>query len=181
MCYLECHKSRYLGLCSSYYSSTIYQSQLNAMPDYSQMTACCFDQYEIIGIHRSCRTTSTQWKNGRIDGRWPCIQKSVWWYEFPTSVNLSTLGIPSTDTCSSKYLGVTISKDLRWDDHINTITAKANRTLRRNMRGCKSSARTAAYQGLVRPTWNMPAQHGTHGTQETSNKSRKYKDGQSDL
>ena len=56
---------------------------------------------------------------------------------------------------SSKYLGVTISKDLRWDDHINTITAKANRTLgflRRNMRGCKSSARAAAYQGLVRPT-----------------------------
>jgi hypothetical protein len=56
---------------------------------------------------------------------------------------------------SSKYLGVTISKDRRWDDHINTITAKANRTLsfiRRNMRGCKSSARAAAYQGLVRPT-----------------------------
>jgi hypothetical protein len=41
---------------------------------------------------------------------------------------------------SSKYLGVTISKDLRWDDHINTITAKANRTLgflRRNMKGCR--------------------------------------------
>jgi hypothetical protein len=37
--------------------------KLNPMPDYSQMTACCFDQYEIIGIHRSCRTTSTQWKN----------------------------------------------------------------------------------------------------------------------
>ena len=56
---------------------------------------------------------------------------------------------------SSKYLGVTISKDLRWDDHINTITAKVNKTLgflRRNMRGCKSSARAAAYQGLVRPT-----------------------------
>jgi hypothetical protein len=27
----------------------------------------------------------------------------------------------------------------------------------------------------------MPAQHGTHGTKETSNKSRKYKDGQPDL
>ena len=51
----------------------------------------------------------------------------------------------------SKYLGATISKDLRWDDHINTITAKTNITLgflRRNMRGCKSSARAAAYQGV---------------------------------
>jgi hypothetical protein len=27
----------------------------------------------------------------------------------------------------------------------------------------------------------MPAQHGTRGTQETSNKSRKYKDGQPDF
>jgi hypothetical protein len=55
----------------------------------------------------------------------------------------------------SKYLEATISKDLRWDDHINTITAKTNITLgflRRNMRGCKSSARAAAYQELVRPT-----------------------------
>jgi hypothetical protein len=73
MCYLECHKARYWGLCSSYYLSTIYQSQLNPMSDCSQMTACCFDQYEIIGTHRCCRTTSTQWKNGRIDGRWPSI------------------------------------------------------------------------------------------------------------
>jgi hypothetical protein len=27
---------------------------------------------------------------------------------------------------SSKYLGVTINKNLRWDDHINNITARAN-------------------------------------------------------
>jgi hypothetical protein len=55
---------------------------------------------------------------------------------------------------SSKYLRDTISKDLRWDNHINTITSKANKTLgfiRRNMRGCRTSARAAAYQGLVRP------------------------------
>ena len=97
-----------LGLCSSYYLSTIYQSQLNPMPDCSQMTACCFDQYEIIGIDRISRTTSTHLKNGRIDDRWPSIQKSVWWYEFPTSVNLSTLGIPSTDTCSKKSTPVNI-------------------------------------------------------------------------
>jgi hypothetical protein len=27
---------------------------------------------------------------------------------------------------SSKYLGVTINKNLRWDDHINNITGSAN-------------------------------------------------------
>jgi hypothetical protein len=30
---------------------------------------------------------------------------------------------------SSKYLGVTISKDLIWNAHINKITNKANKTL----------------------------------------------------
>jgi hypothetical protein len=43
---------------------------------------------------------------------------------------------------SSKYLGVTINKNLRWDDHINNITARANRTLgflKGNLRGCKTS------------------------------------------
>jgi hypothetical protein len=51
-------------------------------------------------------------------------------------------------------LGVTISKDLRWDTHINRVTSKANKTLgfiRWNMRGCTTSARAAAYQGLVWP------------------------------
>lgn len=39
----------------------------------------------------------------------------------------------------SKYLGVTISKDLAWKTHINNITNKANKTLgyiRRNLHGC---------------------------------------------
>ena len=38
--------------------------------------------------------------------------------------------------------------------HINTVTAKANRTLgflRCNIRGCKTSARSRAYTTLVRP------------------------------
>jgi hypothetical protein len=38
---------------------------------------------------------------------------------------------------SSKYLGVTINKNLRWDDHINNITARANRTLGEILEGAK--------------------------------------------
>ena len=54
---------------------------------------------------------------------------------------------------SSKYLEMTTSKDLKCD--INTVTAKANHTLgflRRNMTGCKTSAKPRAYETLVRPT-----------------------------
>ena len=73
----------------------------------------------------------------------------------PITANYTIHGHSLDVVDSSKYLGVTISKDLRWDNHINNVTAKANKTLgfiRRNLRGCKTSARSAAYQGLVRPT-----------------------------
>ena len=42
---------------------------------------------------------------------------------------------------SSKYLGFTINKYLKWDEHITNISARANRTfgfLRRNLRGCRT-------------------------------------------
>ena len=40
------------------------------------------------------------------------------------------------DTDKSKYLGVTMQLDLKWDSHINSSTTKANKTLgflRRNI------------------------------------------------
>ena len=53
-----------------------------------------------------------------------------------------------------KYLGVTISHDLRWDKHINNITAKATKSLnflRRNVNINNSKIKGHAYQALVRP------------------------------
>ena len=49
---------------------------------------------------------------------------------------------------SIKYLGVTITSDLRWNTHVSNVCTKANRTLgflRRNLYSYK------AYKGLVRP------------------------------
>jgi hypothetical protein len=54
----------------------------------------------------------------------------------------------------SKYLGVNISDDLTWRDHIEKTASKANRTvgfLRRNMRDCSKRVRNAAYVSLARP------------------------------
>ena len=61
---------------------------------------------------------------------------------------------------TSKYLGVTISQDLRWNSHIDNVTTKANKSLgfiRRNMRGCKSSVKDVAYKAIVRPTLEYAA------------------------
>ena len=54
----------------------------------------------------------------------------------------------------SKYLGVHVSKDLSWNDHIQQTSAKASRSvgfLRRNLRGCPQDVKAQAYTTLVRP------------------------------
>ena len=55
---------------------------------------------------------------------------------------------------SIKYLGVTITNDLKWKTHIINISTEANRTLgflRKNMYSCPQDVREAAYKTLVRP------------------------------
>ena len=53
-----------------------------------------------------------------------------------------------------KYLGVTITNDLKWNTHISNICTKANRTLgflRRTLFSCPRNVKEAAYKGMVRP------------------------------
>ena len=53
-----------------------------------------------------------------------------------------------------KYLGVTITNDLKWNTHVSNICTKANRTLgflRRNLSACPQDVKESAYKGLVRP------------------------------
>ena len=55
---------------------------------------------------------------------------------------------------SIKYVGVSISHDLRWNTHISNMCTKANRTIgfiRRNLYQCPQDVKEAAYKGLVRP------------------------------
>ena len=53
-----------------------------------------------------------------------------------------------------KYLGVTITNDLRWNTHISNISTKANRILgflRRTLFSCPQNVKEAAYKSMVRP------------------------------
>ena len=55
---------------------------------------------------------------------------------------------------SAKYLGVQITDDLDWGQHISEITSKATKTLgllRRNMAFAPRETKAAAYKTLVRP------------------------------
>jgi len=54
----------------------------------------------------------------------------------------------------AKYLGVNISKDMRWNKHIDMITAKANSRLgfvKRNVNINSCVVKEQAYKSLVRP------------------------------
>ena len=53
-----------------------------------------------------------------------------------------------------KYLGITITNDLKWNTNVSNICTKANRTLgflRRNLSACPQDVKELAYKGLVRP------------------------------
>ena len=54
-----------------------------------------------------------------------------------------------------KCLGVTVSKDLKWNTHVfSNVCTKANRTLgflRRNLPSCPQDIKEMAYEGLVQP------------------------------
>ena len=55
---------------------------------------------------------------------------------------------------SIKYLGVTVTSDLKWNSHIRNVCSKANRTLgflRRNLFSCPQDVKEAAYKSMVRP------------------------------
>ena len=57
------------------------------------------------------------------------------------------------EVSSAKYLGVLISNDLSWSQHISTVVHKAHQRLgfvRRNLRGSPYQYRNIAYQSLVR-------------------------------
>ena len=58
------------------------------------------------------------------------------------------------ETKSHSYLGVTLTGDLSWNDHINQTSTKANRTLgfvMRNLHQCPQEIKVSAYKILVRP------------------------------
>ena len=69
--------------------------------------------------------------------------------------NYSLHGQTLETTSTNKYLGINISSDLSWSNHVEDVAARGNWTmgfLRRNFRECTPKVKTATYITLVRPT-----------------------------
>ena len=72
----------------------------------------------------------------------------------PTTYQYTLHGQQLKHVDATKYLGVKITKDLRWDSHVDAVTAKATRSLnfiRRNIRIGNPTIKQHAYKTLVRP------------------------------
>ena len=85
---------------------------------------------------------------------------------------------------SAKYLGVTITSDLKWGEHINNICTKANKTigfLKRNINISNKSIKEKAYLSLVRPTleyastvWDPYQQNDKHRLEMVQRRAARY-------
>ena len=91
---------------------------------------------------------------------------------------------PLVETETAKYLGITLTPDLKWNKRINNITNKANSMLgilRRNLRISSHTVKTHAYQTLVRPhmeyassVWDPHTQCNTRKLEMVQRRAARY-------
>lgn len=84
----------------------------------------------------------------------------------------------------AKYLGITIQSDMRWNHHIQNITAKASRTLgflKRNLQINSVALKSTAYKALVRPhleyatsIWNPSTKRETDKIEMVQRRAARY-------
>lgn len=102
----------------------------------------------------------------------------------PICKNYTLHGHQLEHVTEAKYLGITITSDLKWDSHINNICQKANRTigfLKRNLNISNSDIKNKAYTSLVRPTveyaspvWDPYLQKDKHKLEMVQRRSARY-------
>ena len=89
-----------------------------------------------------------------------CVQLPVTRSRKPLVTEYHLHGHTLDTVASAEYLGVTIARDLSWSEHINKITAKANKTLgflRRNLKISSKSVKEIAFKTFVRPVLEYAA------------------------
>ena len=126
---------------------------------------CAVDTIEYVTISSDADAANLQqdldklaeWKSKRLMKFHPekCNVLTISKKRSPSKYNYTLHGHILEHDTSAKYLGCTISSDLKWGKHISTICSKANNTisfLKRNINISNKSIKEKAYVSLVRPT-----------------------------
>ena len=123
-----------------------------------QTTVCCFAKLTAYTTQTCYRRTSRRLKNGSLTGRCPftprkCTTIRVTRKKWPLNTTYQLHGHTLEVVDGGKYLGIYISNDLSWREHVRHTTAKATKSLgflRRNLHSCPQNVRAQAYTTLIR-------------------------------
>ena len=88
-----------------------------------------------------------------------CIHMQLGKESAVNSTHINNVPIPSSDHL--KYLGVTISSDMKWNTHIANVTKKANRQLgmlKRHLSDAPAKTKLVAFNSIVRTTLEYASQ-----------------------
>ena len=80
---------------------------------------------------------------------------------FAPEFTLTLDGSPIPKSDKVKYFGLTFHKSLKWDEHINTVAKRANKSLgmlRRSLHGANSKTCMLAFNSVVRPILEYASQ-----------------------
>ena len=113
-----------------------------------------------------------------------CSIMSITRSKSPRLYNYKLKGHTLENTKSAKYLGVTLTSDLSWNTHIDTISKKANSVLgflKRNLKNCSTETKSKAYKALVRPhleycstVWNPFSQDNIYKLEIVQRRAARY-------
>ena len=114
----------------------------------------------MIMMLKCCRKMLIHCQIGKKHGKCVLMQINALFFKSLMPINMySTIvtswGYNITGKNSHPYLGVEITKDLKWKTHVNQIPAKGNRALgfiKRNLSNCNEEIKLAAFNTLVWPT-----------------------------
>ena len=123
------------------------------------MIVCCFAKLTAYTTPTNYRRTSRHLQNGSLTGRCPFTPRNappfgVTRKKWPLNTKYQLHGHTLEVVEGSKYLGIHISSDLSWREHIRQTTAKATKSLgflRRNLHSCPQNVRAQVYTTLIRP------------------------------
>ena len=111
---------------------------------------------EDITILQRDLNTLSEWANKWLMSFNPskCVHLTITRKTNPLTSSYSICGSVIQQSNSAKYLGVTITSNLSWSEHINNITNKANSIrafLQRNLNQCHQSVKSTCYITYVCP------------------------------
>ena len=136
------------------------------------MTPSCTTPFQQKLMPCSCKLTWTSWSSGATTGSWNSTRPNATCYESRALSHHPPMTIPSNllwKVDSAKYLGVTVSSNLKFNKHVRQVRGSAEASLKllnmlkRNLRNEILRSRQLPIPPMSDPVLSTPYAPGTPG------------------